>query len=1541
MTRTMGEKKNIVYVIPLSEAGDPVLTGDGKFLRLPIPHEPYVVRIVLFSWLKFVQKGSFWCNAPLDPSTPFDRHKYYEYPLKTTDCGFSEDIHVDIKIFAGGPYSCYITYKPPSEDYFSHVDSNAVNGQRAVTAANGVDPEIITSTKKFHFIVSTGFSLGGKPIELDSLSIQTVLSKLMGPVNTWGPKLKAIKDKGYNMIHFTPLQYRGASDSPFSIYDQLDWDPKCFPNGEDDIAQLVSDMEHKYGLLSLTDVVLNHTAHNSDWLRSHPEVGYSVETAPHLKPALDLDTQLLDFSAKLSELGLPDSVESTGDLDRIIGSLKDHVLEPIRLWEYYVVDVQKTCKDTVDFINNKDKFAKVIASPVPQDVVGDLQKLAKFVKEKAALNFDRFGEGRYLRELHIPTFVSIIKTLFPGTGTTSAVHYEAKIRQIVDEINEPLYQEYDDEVSVITSQLYNRVKYTRLDGDGPRLGKITKESPLTDPYFTRIVTHPEAPGGKRNLALVNNGWIWSGNPLIDFASNKSRAYLRREVIIWGDCVKLRYGEKHEDSPFLWDHMKKYAQLLAKYFHGFRIDNCHSTPIHVGEYFLDMARLVRPNLYTVAELFTGSEEMDKIFIERLGLTSLIREAMQAWSVQELSTLVNKNGGRPMGSFAKQPLVNHGERWSSNEEVHLVRASPIHAWFMDCTHDNESAAEKRTVEDTLPSGALVAMCACAVGSTVGFDECYPKSLNVVTEERQYTFGGGISEIKKVLNDAHFEMGQLNADETYTHHEGQYITVHRVDPSSGEGYFLIARTKFHPDSDQRLSDVVLKGTRAECVLAVALAVDDSKEAHNQDDNKVYGIPTKIVTLEKPHIDVVEEEGETTSIIRSPHDFPQGSIALIKTYQTFVDKELDNLVRSGAREAVEKLNWNDLNVALYRCESEERDSSRGKEGVYVVPDHGALEYAGIQGWASVLEEVVLSNNLGHPLCANLRNGRWALDYTVNRLRNYVDEFPNLQPLIEWYEVRFNRIRQLPPFLIPRYFALILYTIHSSCTRRALSLMPQSYQKSTLFLQELAMVSVQMVGKLPSASVFPFEQVGSMAAGLPHFSRDYMRCWGRDVFISLPGLLLALGRHEDAKNHILAFAATLKHGLIPNLLDSGRNPRYNARDATWFFLQVVQEYTQKVPDGQDILFEKVKRRFPLDDTYVPVDDSRAFSHSSSIKEIVYEILSRHAKGIKFREANAGTNLDSQMRDEGFNQNIFVDWDNGFVFGGNQWNCGTWMDKMGESERAGSKGIPGTPRDGAAIEIIGLLKSSLRWVNQLHRKGVFEWDHVINQHGDKIMLRDWEYKISSSFEHAFYVPASVEEDSSYDIDSSIVNRRGIYKDLYRSGKPYEDYQLRPNFAIAMVAAPELFNYKHAINAIGMADKIIRGPVGMATLDPSDLNYRPYYNNSEDSNDFATSKGRNYHQGPEWVWCTGFFLRAFLFFNIKKESEEKAISIAEVDKTEVFAQLRKRISGHVHWLHTSRWKGLTELTNKDGQFCYDSSPTQAWSAATLIELYEDARALAEK
>ena len=78
-----------------------------------------------------------------------------------------------------------------------------------------------------------------------------------------------------------------------------------------------------------------------------------------------------------------------------------------------------------------------------------------------------------------------------------------------------------------------------------------------------------------------------------------------------------------------------------------------------------------------------------------------------------------------------------------------------------------------------------------------------------------------------------------------------------------------------------------------------------------------------------------------------------------------------SELKEVISRMKLADLNRTLYRCDQEERDEGYGI-GVYDIPNHGPLVYCGLQGVMSILADIRQKNDLGHPLCVNLRDGNW-----------------------------------------------------------------------------------------------------------------------------------------------------------------------------------------------------------------------------------------------------------------------------------------------------------------------------------------------------------------------------------------------------------------------------------------------------------------------------------------------------------------------------------------------------------------------------------------
>jgi predicted glycogen debranching enzyme len=168
-----------------------------------------------------------------------------------------------------------------------------------------------------------------------------------------------------------------------------------------------------------------------------------------------------------------------------------------------------------------------------------------------------------------------------------------------------------------------------------------------------------------------------------------------------------------------------------------------------------------------------------------------------------------------------------------------------------------------------------------------------------------------------------------------------------------------------------------------------------------------------------------------------------------------------------------------------------------------------------------------------------------------------------------------------------------------------------------------------------------SIIAGYPWFAD-----WGRDTMIALPGLCLATGRAEVAREILRTYAGFERDGMLPNRFPGlGHEPEYNTADAALLFIEAIGRTWQAsrlAPHG--------------------VSDADAFLRS--VLPTIDAILEAHRAGTR--------------------HGIRIDPADGLLEQGEDGLQLTWMDA-----RIGGKVV--TPRAGKAVELNGLLHSAFRW----------------------------------------------------------------------------------------------------------------------------------------------------------------------------------------------------------------------------------------------------------
>lgn len=557
-------------------------------------------------------------------------------------------------------------------------------------------------------IVAPRIIINNKLIPVESLSMQTVMSRCLGPLDTWVARLKQpTADLHYNVIHFTPVQVTGESGSCYSLADQLEMASEILPAGSsssgfDLLGTVIRELESRYGLMSTSDIVLNHTANDTHWIPQHPECGYNERNSPHLTAPIELDISLQNFSLSVAkgyfrDQGLSPVIEDENALKSLRRLVQEHVLNPFRLGEWFEINIDAA-------ITNFQNVPYVAA------------------ENKSASEIHQLLLTECLNTVGVARKSGVCPS---GEVSSRLCKNVDELRSLLRRVQDDLYRRAGEVNDCILNSIEGYVRWERLQCRKGSIGE-THWNALVPRYFTPVVTKLG-----ETLHLANNGWVMDWDSEKDFAAPGSLVYLSRSLVAWSDCIKLRYGDSPDDCPFLWELMKDYCAKTASIFHGIRLDNCHSTPIHVAKYCLKESRKVNPNLWVYAELFTGNRETDLKFERELGLNALIREAMQSYNAKNLAHHIQEFGGRQnIGSFDPISSLN---RLSDSPRPLFRTLSP--SLYFDCTHDNETPQQKRTAIDALPNAAAVAASYSAIGSCRGYDELVPKVLSVVTENRLY--------------------------------------------------------------------------------------------------------------------------------------------------------------------------------------------------------------------------------------------------------------------------------------------------------------------------------------------------------------------------------------------------------------------------------------------------------------------------------------------------------------------------------------------------------------------------------------------------------------------------------------------------------------------------------------------------------------------------------------------------------------------------------------------------------------------------------------
>jgi len=104
--------------------------------------------------------------------------------------------------------------------------------------------------------------------------IYNLFPRLTGHMGQWMPHVRRAHEMGFDWIFINPVLYPGFSGSLYAIKDFYRLNPLFVPEGADNSMETLRatlEQMHALGLKVMMDLVVNHTAKDSDLVKGHPQ----------------------------------------------------------------------------------------------------------------------------------------------------------------------------------------------------------------------------------------------------------------------------------------------------------------------------------------------------------------------------------------------------------------------------------------------------------------------------------------------------------------------------------------------------------------------------------------------------------------------------------------------------------------------------------------------------------------------------------------------------------------------------------------------------------------------------------------------------------------------------------------------------------------------------------------------------------------------------------------------------------------------------------------------------------------------------------------------------------------------------------------------------------------------------------------------------------------------------------------------------------------------------------------------------------------------